>query len=86
MPNTSPNPKPNFAIANLAKRPLVLTLNSKESLHLAPGARVSGIAEQEVTNNPDIKKLLGLSLIQCRAVDGPERESGEKKPRAAVQK
>jgi len=86
MPNTSPSTTRAFAIANLTRRPLVLTLNSKESLHLAPGEAVSGIAEQEVTNNPDIKKLLALSLIQCRTIDGSERERSDKKVKATTHK
>jgi hypothetical protein len=83
MPSTSSTGR-RFTITSLAKRPLVLSLNSKESLHLAPGARVSGVAEQEVTNNPDVKKLKSLSLIQCLAQDPIERdrEPGDKKPKA----
>jgi hypothetical protein len=74
-----------FTITNLARRPLVLSLNSKESLHLAPGAFASDIAEQEVTNNPDVKKLDRLNLIQCLAQEPTERERSVKKSKVGPQ-
>lgn len=57
-----------IAITNLAKRPLVLSLNSKETVHLAPGAKSAAIPEHEVTNNADIKKLRERALIDIATV------------------
>jgi hypothetical protein len=57
------------AITNLAKRPLVLSLNSKETVHLAPGAKSAGISEHELANNPDVKKLRERALIDVVVED-----------------
>lgn len=72
-----------FTIANLARRPLVLSLNSKESLHLAPGASAHDIAEQELSNNPDVKKLERLNLIQRTPQESGERERSGRKTKAS---
>ena len=70
-------------ITNIAKRPLVLSLNSKESIHLAPGARSAAIPEHEVTNNPDIKKLRERSLIDVAVQESaePDRGRSDKAPK-----
>jgi hypothetical protein len=70
-----------FTLTNLGRRPLVLSLNSKESLHLAPGASAHDIAEQELTNNPDVNKLERLNLLRRIAQEASERERSGKKSR-----
>jgi hypothetical protein len=68
------------AITNIAKRPVVLSLNSKETVHLAPGAKSAAIPEHEIANNPDVKKLRERALIDVAIVDAvdPERARGDK--------
>ena len=68
------------AITNIAKRPLVLSLNSKETVHLAPGAKSAAISEHEIANNPDVKKLRERALIDIAILDtvDPDRARGDK--------
>lgn len=71
------------AITNIAKRPVVLSLNSKETIHLAPGARIAAIPEHEVTNNSDITKLRERALIDVAVQDAGDTERGRsEKPKA----
>ena len=67
------------AITNLARRALVVSLNSKDSVHLAPGAKSAAIPEHEVNNNPDIKKLRDRALIEVVVQDAElDRGRGDK--------
>jgi len=68
------------AITNIAKRPLVLSLNSKQTVHLAPGAKSAAISEHEIANNPDVKKLRDRALIDIAIQDAvdPERARADK--------
>jgi hypothetical protein len=68
------------AITNLAKRSLVISLNSKESVHLGPGARSAAIAEYEVSKNPDIEKLRKRGLIDVAAVPNESQPERSEKP------
>lgn len=70
------------AITNLSKRPLVFSLNSRETVHLAPGAKSAAIAEHEVISNPDIAKLRERACIDVVVQDAgdPERARADKKP------
>lgn len=74
--STSMNVGRRFAITNLAKRPLVLSLNSKDTIHLAPGAKVAAIPEHEVTNNPDINKLRARALIDVAVQEAGDTDRG----------
>lgn len=69
------------AITNLAKRSLVFSLNSRETVHLAPGATSAAISEHEVTNNPDIAKLRERAWVDVVVQDAgdPDRARADKK-------
>ena len=71
------------AITNIAKRPLVFCLNSKESVHLAPGARSAALPEYEVANNADIKKLRDRALIDIAAEGDADRAASDKPAKTA---
>jgi hypothetical protein len=57
-----------FTITSLTRRPSVLSLNSKESLHLAPGAFARGVAEKEAERSDRCnvrKSPVGLAPKSC---------------------
>jgi hypothetical protein len=53
-----------------------LSLNSKETVHLAPGARSAILPEHEVTNNPDVMKLRERALIDITVQDASDADRG----------
>ncbi len=50
-------------IKNLTSRPVLMRLNSGQSLHLAPGATSAEVLDSEVSNNPKVTKLQGRHII-----------------------
>jgi hypothetical protein len=50
-------------ITNLSNRPIVLTLSSGNTLHLAPNATSPELQDVEVKNNDKIDKLRGQFVI-----------------------
>ena len=61
-----------FKIENLTTRPVLLRLNSGQTLHLAPRTISAELIDVEVENNPKVLKLKDLCVIGLHA-------SGEKK-------
>ncbi len=55
-------------IKNLTNRPVLMRLNSGRSLHLAPGATSTELADTEISNNAKVEKLTGRHVIALNAV------------------
>lgn len=50
-------------IKNLSNRPVLMRLNSGQSVHLSPGATSAEVADAEISNNAKITKLQSRHLI-----------------------
>ena len=55
-------------IENLTNRPVLLRLNSGQTLHLAPRATSRKISEIEVTKNLKVQKLQNRHIIALHKV------------------
>lgn len=55
-------------IENLTNRPVLLRLNSGETLHLAPRLTSGALADVEVEANAKVEKLLGQQVIAIHPV------------------
>ena len=70
-------------IQNLTNRPVLLRLNSGQTLHLAPRTTSSEIREVEVKSNSKVQKLEGRRVIALHKVEEEKRSSrGRKKSEA----
>ena len=57
-----------FIITNRAKYLLIVSLNSGETLHLAPGESSEAIEDYELKDNEGAQKLLRENLISAAAL------------------
>jgi hypothetical protein len=63
-------------IKNKTRRLLTLTLNSGDTVHLAPGERSRPLSEIETKNNTKIERLSREGLIETTAVSGQATAEG----------
>lgn len=66
-------------IENLINRPVLLRLNSGQTLHLAPRTTSKEIMEVEVQGNSKVQKLQGMNLIILHEVK--EKQFPPSKPK-----
>ncbi|HEU0177927.1 MAG TPA: hypothetical protein VFV58_26995 [Blastocatellia bacterium] len=73
-------------IKNGTRHLLTLTLNSGDTLHLAPGERSRPLSEIETNNNTKIERLLRERWIEIIAVSGQASAEGGAEPAAPRRK
>ena len=72
-------------ITNLTSRPVWISLNSNSSLRLSPGGKVEKIAEVEVRDNAQVRKLWERRQIALTDEEGARLTvSGSGTPEAVV--
>jgi len=70
-------------IENLTNRPVLLRLNSGQTLHLAPRTTSGEIREVEVKGNAKAQKLLDRRVIALHKIEEKKRSTrGRKKSKA----
>ena len=57
----------NYEIQNLTRRLVSIHCNSGKTCHLPPGGKYE-VPEQEISENPAVKKLMARKLIRTREV------------------
>jgi hypothetical protein len=69
-------------IKNLKQKPVIMSLNSGNTLHLFPGQTADGIHDVEIRNNVPFGRLLQQGLIAVTQSRGPSDGShaAEEKP------
>lgn len=70
-------------IENLTNRPVLLRLNSGQTLHLAPRTTSGEIREVEVKGNAKVQKLEGWRVITLHKVEEKKRPARGPKKRKA---
>ena len=70
-------------IENLTNRPVLLRLNSGQTLHLAPRTTSGEILDVEVKSNAKVQKLEGRRVITLHKIEEEKRSPrGRKKGKA----
>ncbi|MCP4428740.1 MAG: hypothetical protein GY803_30005 [Chloroflexi bacterium] len=65
-------------IENITSRPVLLRLNSGQTLHLAPRKTSEEIREVEVSNNAKVQKLQERHVIALRKAPKPKKRAGRR--------
>jgi len=65
-------------IENLTNSPVLLRLNSGQSLHLAPRITLTDILDVEVRNNAKVEKLKGRCVIALHETAEPKKGKAKK--------
>lgn len=71
----------NVKIENLTNRPVLLRLNSGQSLHLSPRITSAEILDVEVRNNAKVKKLQNRHIIALHVAKKRVQPSVAPKPK-----
>ena len=75
-----------LTIKNKTKHLLTITLNSGDTVHLAPGERSRSLSEIETKKNTKIERLLKEGWIETTAVSGLACDEGAEAPAAPRRK
>jgi len=63
-------------IENITSRPVLLRLNSGQTLHLAPRTTSKEVREVEVSNNAKVQKLRERHVIALHKLPKPKKSGG----------
>ena len=63
-------------IENITSRPVLLRLNSGQTLHLAPRTTSKEVREVEVSNNARVQKLRDRHVIALHKLLKPKKSGG----------
>ena len=74
------------SLKNLSNRPVLLRLNSGETLHIAPRQLSGEITEGEILNNQMIKKLVKRSVITKLETKNQKKKSESSKIKSQKKK